>query len=166
MIKVAPVLWEWVTCCKCVLCAVALPTAVWHIFPHWRILTFTVLGFLNYFEMTNKIQIVFAAILCLTVHRTYVIYISILYTSVYFRNLKNNVDYFHGLSQHRHQETKNNNVYGARVWVFWFVFFHSLFLLSSFSSFVSLGLIISKVLSHCLYWFWCHLFNFEQPFLN
>lgn len=111
MIKVAPVLWEWVTCCKCVLYAVALPTAVWHIFPHWRILTFTVLGFLNYFEMTNKIQIVFAAILCLTVHRTYVIYISILYTSVYFRNLKNNVDYFHGLSQHRHQETKNNNVY-------------------------------------------------------
>lgn len=61
--------------------------------------------------MTNKIQIVFAVILCLTVHRTYVIYISILYTSVYFRNLKNNVDYFHGLSQHRHQETKNNNVY-------------------------------------------------------
>lgn len=72
------------------------------------------------------------------------IYISIPYLAVYFRSLKNNVDYFHGLPEHRHQETKNNNMCDGMEHVaefFVFVFFHSLFLLSSSSSsFVSLGL--------------------------
>lgn len=46
------------------------------------------------------------------------------------------------------------------------VCFFSLSLFIVFFFFFCKLRIISKVLSHCLYWFWCHLFNFEQPFLN
>lgn len=93
-----------------------------------------------------------------------VIYISILYTLIYHSlSLKNNVDYFHGLPQHRRQETKNNSVYDGMEHVaefFVFVFF-SLSLFIVFFFFFCKLRIISKVLSHCLYWFWYHLLNFE-----